>query len=68
MTVVGELCPVIWFLSHTTALPFLKKKIPCIFTGLVSLLSEYPSHVATKYEKIKVFPKEVSSGSVCRQM
>jgi hypothetical protein len=39
-------------LSHTATLLFLKKKIPCIFTGLVSLLSEYPSyikHLAAKY-------------------
>jgi hypothetical protein len=46
VTVAGELCPVIWFLSHTAALPFLEKKmVPCIFTGLVSLLSGYSSYI-----------------------
>jgi hypothetical protein len=44
VTVVGELCPVIRFLSHMAALPFLKKKIPlhfywtCIFTFRLSLV------------------------------
>jgi branched-subunit amino acid transport protein AzlD len=27
VTVAGELCPAIWFLSHIAALPFLKKKM-----------------------------------------
>jgi hypothetical protein len=45
VTVAGELCPVIWFVSHTAALPFLKKKSPCTFTVLVSLLSEYISYI-----------------------
>jgi hypothetical protein len=44
VTVAGELCPVIRLLSHTARLPFLRKKIPFIFTGLASLLSEYPSY------------------------
>jgi hypothetical protein len=45
VTVAGELCPVVWFLSRMEALPFLKKKNALIFTGLISLLSEYPSYV-----------------------
>jgi hypothetical protein len=44
--VAAELCPVIQFLSHMPALPFMKKKKkPCTFTGLVSLLSECPSYI-----------------------
>jgi hypothetical protein len=45
VTVAGELCPVIRFLSHTTALPFLEKNIPlhfywtCIFTFRIYLLA-----------------------------
>jgi hypothetical protein len=38
------------------ALPFLKKKkIPCIFTGLVSLLSGYPSYLTiTVYKNFRI--------------
>jgi hypothetical protein len=48
--VAGELSPVIRFLSHTVSVShgstaISGKKIPCIFTGLVSLLPEYPSYV-----------------------
>jgi hypothetical protein len=47
VNVVGEFCPVIKFLSHgSTAIS--EKKNPCIFTELVSLLSEYISHVLSK--------------------
>jgi hypothetical protein len=49
VTVASELCPVIRFLSHTAALPFLEKKFPCIFTELVSLLSECLSYLCSSY-------------------
>jgi hypothetical protein len=52
VTVAGELCLVVRFLSLTTALPFLKKNFLCHFTGLVSLLSEYPSYFSNAISRM----------------
>jgi hypothetical protein len=59
VTVAGELRPIIRFLSHTVTLPCLKKKFPCVFTGLVSLLSEYLSFVRFTWTTLLHFYTEI---------
>jgi hypothetical protein len=42
VTVAGELCPIMRFLSHAIILPFLENEFPCIFTGLYLYFLDIP--------------------------